>query len=43
MRSHLVGATGKVLTGIYYYGADINCNGNVDIVDLAQIRKLLVE
>ena len=43
MRAHIVGERGKILTGVYYYAADLNNDGNVSIIDLAKIRVLLVQ
>lgn len=43
MRAHIVGERGRILTGAYYYAADLNNDGNVSIIDLAKIRLLLVQ
>lgn len=43
MRAHLVELKGSILTGANLEAADINGNGNVDIVDLLKLRTLCVE
>lgn len=43
MRAHLVELRGSILTGAKLESADINGNGNVDIVDLLKLREICVQ
>lgn len=43
IRAHIVGLKGSILTGAQLDAADINGNGQVDVIDLAKMRKLCVE
>ena len=43
IRAHIVGLKGSILTGAQLDAADINGNGQVDVIDLAKMRKICVE
>lgn len=43
MRSHLISEKNSILTGVKLEAADINGNGNVDVIDLAKLRMLSVQ
>ncbi len=42
IRAHLVGESGKILTGVNLFAADISGEGNINIIDLARIRAIIV-
>ena len=43
LRDHLIGKTGRILTGNSLEAADINESGDINILDLTRLRKLIVE
>ena len=43
LRAHILETTGKMLTGANYYAADVDNSGEVNIIDLAKMRKMILE